>query len=186
MTVCLYHRVQYLYIALVFLLLSLCVGLFAAKTFWGKQLWGPEITLVLTVANIAVIATGGLLSAFAKKRYALALLEIAAIHLLVLLGSLGVQGKVNDPTLYALLLCSLQLAILAYLRLDRLELAPEQRSLLRGERWLLDSKFLGYGAIVFFGIAYYLLLAKADLTYPPLAFQYLALALLSLALAVVF
>ena len=92
----------------------------------------------------------------------------------------------NDPTLYALLLCSLQLAILAYLRLDCLQLAPAQRSLLRGEQWLLAPKFLGYAAIVFFGIAYYLLLAKADLSYPPLAFQYFALALLTLGLAIIF
>ena len=169
-----YRKLRYVYITASFFLLTSLVGLFALK------LWGREITLVMSLLNLLLLSAG-ILSFYRKEaRFGVAVLEVALLHLLGVLISILIQGKVDDPTLLVLLSCGVQFMFMACLRKRWPSIFEEARFPLFRK---ISESTLSFTSIFLFAIGYYLWLARMDLEYPSHVYQYFSLSAVSLCMA---
>lgn len=110
--VCLHYEKKPLYSYISTALFSGCalVALFASKS-----LWGAEIALTMTIIS-ALIATVGYFVLQKQQDIARPIFYVVVFNVFLISASLVFIGKINYPTLFSLLLCSLITAATVYLK----------------------------------------------------------------------
>lgn len=158
-----YRKTFYCYLSGILFLCSLWAALFAAKRFSGN-----EMALGLALGNLLLMLVGAWVHKKSETRFALPLWLISILCTLSLVVSCLIQGKIDNPTLATLAVCSVASALLS--------LAPLPKN------WLSPKTF-AYLAVAIFGIFYYLMLSKLSLDRDYLEFYSLFLTFISLGLS---
>ncbi len=138
-----YQRSFYSYASGILFLACLLVGLFA----YGK-LWGNQIALIVAIANFALAAAGYGLIRKKLSELAFPFFHLALLCVFGLIGSVLLQGKIDYPTLFTVLTCSLLAGTLAYLNIAKL---------------FLSRQSLAYLCVALFALSYYLILERISL-----------------------
>ncbi len=159
----LYRQTFYCYLSSILFLACLLAALFASKKFHGN-----EMTFILSLGNVFLLMIAYLIKKKNDLSFALPIFRVNLLCNMGLIVSVLVQGKIVNPTLMTLSVCSVSFALLSFFPVEKL--------------WL-SRKTMSYTSVTLFAIAYYLMLEKLSLYTNIIEFQYILLSLISLGLA---
>ncbi|NUM33753.1 MAG: hypothetical protein HUU50_04385 [Candidatus Brocadiae bacterium] len=158
-----YRQTFYCYLSSVLFLACLLAALFASKKFHGN-----EMAFLLSLGNTFLLIIAYWIRKKSDMAFALPVFRVNLLCNMGLIVSVLVQGKIVNPTLMTMILCSLSFALLAAFPVEKV--------------WL-NRKTMSYISVALFAIAYYLMLEKLSLYREWIEFQYLSLSLVSLGMA---
>ncbi|WP_372367021.1 hypothetical protein [Candidatus Uabimicrobium sp. HlEnr_7] len=141
--VCLHHEKKPLYS---YISTSLFSGCALVALFASKSLWGAQIALAMTIISALITAIGYLVLQ-KQQNIAKPIFHIVTFNIILIASTLVFIGKIDYPTLFSLLLCSIVAASIVYSKT-----IPAYY-----------NSICAFFSMVLFAFANYLLIEKIDL-----------------------